>query len=400
MTTTNDLLADLDRAISLVEAKPDLVDRAHVLEVLRGAREQSLRASEKASGVTDALQHPDEFFLSVVQSARSAKAIPVHPSLSPLTGKDIIGFSQYNDLDLKWLATLFNVISHNRVPFRAPEPGNDYVKDMADDAVIAMAGDWGAGNDIARAVGAKMAACNPHYTIHLGDVYYSGTVTEEQENFVDLWPAGSVASYALNSNHEMYSGGHGYFNIALTAPAFAAHEDRSFFALKNANWLLIGLDSAHAADGAMYSKGRIAEPQFSWMKSVVAKYGSGRKIIVLTHHHPFEMNYDGSSAEEIYGQVLAAIGRAPDFWYWGHVHGVAKFKAMNVQGTSFHPRCVGHGAIPYAPDPKTSFIEWIEDKLADGKRALNGFVVLRMNGAHMDEEFRAEDGSVRHSSSY
>ena len=48
------------------------------------------------------------------------------------------------------------------------------------------------------------------YTIDLGDGYYSGRPDEEQSNLLNLSPAGSVANFTLNSNHEMYSGGQGY----------------------------------------------------------------------------------------------------------------------------------------------------------------------------------------------
>ena len=60
-----------------------------------------------------------------------------------------------------------------------------------------------------------MALLQPHLTIHLGDVYYAGTETEEQQLLVNLWPSGSMGALALNSNHEMYSGGTPYFNVAL-----------------------------------------------------------------------------------------------------------------------------------------------------------------------------------------
>ncbi|MFO1093294.1 MAG: hypothetical protein U0992_08260 [Planctomycetaceae bacterium] len=66
------------------------------------------------------------------------------------------------------------------------------------------------------------------YYIHLGDVYYAGTVKESENNFLKFWPKkASVVSRACNGNHEMYSGGYGYFDTILpqlgqTSSCFAA----------------------------------------------------------------------------------------------------------------------------------------------------------------------------------
>ena len=79
--------------------------------------------------------------------------------------------------------------------------------------------------------------------MHLGDVYYSGTEEEVQERFLDMWPRRrrQAHSRALNSNHEMYSGGFGYFELAL--PAIG--QKSSYFAFENEHWLLVGLDTAY-----------------------------------------------------------------------------------------------------------------------------------------------------------
>ena len=54
--------------------------------------------------------------------------------------------------------------------------------------------------------------------MHLGDVYYSGTKKEVQQRFLDIWPKDAGRrTIAVNSNHEMYSGGFGYFDLALPA---------------------------------------------------------------------------------------------------------------------------------------------------------------------------------------
>ena len=89
---------------------------------------------------------------------------------------------------------------------------------------IAVAADWGTGTLEADTVANNMKLCAPHYTLHLGDVYYMGETPEIDENCLGMptnnytgvyWPLGSLGSFALMGNHEMYSGGQGYFQTLL-----------------------------------------------------------------------------------------------------------------------------------------------------------------------------------------
>ena len=100
---------------------------------------------------------------------------------------------------------------------------------LADEEIrVSIAGDWATGTDESDRVGRLMAATRPHYTVHLGDVYYVGDEDEVEANYLGsaqtgsgmrsvLWPVGSVGSFALNGNHEMYANGNGYFESILPA---------------------------------------------------------------------------------------------------------------------------------------------------------------------------------------
>ena len=81
---------------------------------------------------------------------------------------------------------------------------------MPDQVTLAIAGDWGTGIAPATTIGGYIARRNPDYTIHHGDVYYSGLPEEESSKLIELWPAGGRGSLTLNSNHEMYAGGRRY----------------------------------------------------------------------------------------------------------------------------------------------------------------------------------------------
>ncbi len=91
---------------------------------------------------------------------------------------------------------------------------------------IALAGDWGTGTDEAAKVAAEIEAFEPHYAIHLGDVYYVGDPVEVGANFLGVpTPAIPITSpangrkyegsFSLNGNHEMYARGFGYFDLIL-----------------------------------------------------------------------------------------------------------------------------------------------------------------------------------------
>ena len=84
---------------------------------------------------------------------------------------------------------------------------------------VSLVGDWGSGTESAyRVIDHVRDVQKPNITIHLGDIYYSGQVDEVNEYFLgpeDWYRA--ERSFALNANHEMYSGGAGYFEHVLPA---------------------------------------------------------------------------------------------------------------------------------------------------------------------------------------
>jgi len=91
---------------------------------------------------------------------------------------------------------------------------------------ICIAGDWGTGTAEAESVADRIRQLNPHFSIHIGDVYYVGDPQAVNENCLGIknpannydpvtWPIGSKGSFALNGNHEMYANGVGYFDVLL-----------------------------------------------------------------------------------------------------------------------------------------------------------------------------------------
>jgi len=92
---------------------------------------------------------------------------------------------------------------------------------------IALAGDWGTGTDESAHIAKLITDFQPHYAIHLGDVYYVGDRVEVDQNFLGIrnpvdnqyppccWPKGSHGAFAMNGNHEMYARGFAYFDRML-----------------------------------------------------------------------------------------------------------------------------------------------------------------------------------------
>jgi len=370
------------------------------------------------------LQHltgdvPDEKEISLVLSALSNPA----PTPNMTRAMDLVGVGGYEAIDLGWLESLGDrIITKKFTPFpnhidRKINP----VVEIPDKFKIALAGDWGTGNVSSINIKTQMQRVNPDCTIHLGDVYYAGSAQEQRNNFLTgnaKWPAGSYAaapSFALNGNHEMYSGGTPYFNdvLAMTAQ-FSAQQGLSYFALSNKHWLILGLDTSYYAESYFYKKGDLGALQLSWMNQQMAQARSDNKhILLLTHHDGIDIGNDGKTAtfqKPLWCQVTqSANGTVPDYWYWGHVHAGIIYSPIAVNGGAIKARCVGHGGVPYAPfgpaeglgDPKVGVgVIWAESLKAndpkESRRALNGFVQVTLDGETISEKFVDENGNSRY----
>jgi hypothetical protein len=205
--------------------------------------------------------------------------------------------------------------------------------DLGDVARIAMCADWGTGLYGAPEIAKQIEKQAPFdLLLHLGDVYYAGTTNEVQERMIDLWPrnAGKMTR-ALNSNHEMYSGGYGYFDLEFQAFA----QKSSYFAFQNKYWLLVCLDTA-------YVDHDIDDKQVGWLNSVIGRAGK-RKVVFFSHQQLFSrLDSQGPKLNK----ALAALldGRLITAWYWGHEHQCVLYDS--------HPeyrliaRCLGNGGIP------------------------------------------------------
>ena len=330
-------------------------------------------------------------------------------------GGEIWGTGKYQQLDPGWVEAAVIWLEHLILGKHAFNNSIPKTITIPDDVEIAIAGDWGTGDWRTAAnpapsadVGRYIDFLKPHLTVHLGDVYYAGTNDQEQHLLVNIWPKGSLGALTMNSNHEMYSGAKPYFQKALGSPLFKIQQKCSFFALENANWVIVGLDSAYYSDEAgLYMHGSLhpakgPTTQVDFLKTQVAK---GKKVIVLTHHNGLAQDGSGpdnaSNANNLWVQVMSAFpaGKGPDYWYWGHVHAAAVYKPYGPANVLC--RCCGHGALPWghASDLANSqHVAWYENRNARDtdipERVFNGFAVLKLAGSNLQEIFYDENGGI------
>jgi hypothetical protein len=412
--TQINVLDEIDEAISKIShsSSRTLSNRETILHSLRAVRN---RLSDP--GLLNG-QVPEDPSAALLLSA-IAGTVKSHGAFGAF---ELEGFDEYGTLDIDWITHYLASKNFPRVPFPHHQDVKDTVMSIADKVTFAIAGDWGTGLPVSETVARRMVApdVNPDHTIHLGDVYYAGAPDDVRNNFLNpagcCWPKGTSLTapcFALNSNHDMYSGGQGYFGVTLKNSQFQAQKGLSYFALENTNWLVIGLDTGYFAPDRLFQLGLLDETyQLPWLRALWSHAReTHRRIILLSHHDGVDVDRRTNEVQwkhQLWDQVIDAMdGIGPAYWYWGHVHAGIVFKPLPTPNDgNVRARCVGHGGIPFEPYKSavgfgdgTVGAEWVENRLAhdddEGRRALDGFAVVRLDGANISEELRDENGEVQ-----
>lgn len=315
--------------------------------------------------------------------ATSIKGLDVKPA----SGRRV--FDKYSETDPRWIAS---VVAMGVRAFKKRHPFNPTPAEpiqISKRARLILVADWGSGLPRAVAVANEMRKIVEEgkrtgleqHVMHLGDVYYSGCESEYVRNFLPHWPVRSgeaskqLYSWCLNGNHDMYAGGHAYYDYLLAEPRFSAHQQSSFFSLHNDDWDIFGIDTAHE-DGGLH------DPQLEWLKS--KRSGSPRRSMLLSHHQLFSA-YEGPSkilARKVGGYLEA---NPVDVWFWGHEHRCVFYREH--AGVK-HARLIGHGGVPVYmnhgvddPYPTPAFYQYREYKQTWlEKWALFGFAVVDLDG--------------------
>jgi hypothetical protein len=317
-------------------------------------------------------------------------------------------FGRFQPADFRWVAEIgiAKALSmfRNRHPFNA-QPAD--VVGLADDARLVIVGDWGSGLPRAQRVAEHMrakitegvTAGRQVHAIHLGDVYYSGFGREYENRFLPYWPvkpeeADVISSWCVNGNHDMYSGGHGYFNTLLADPRFACQQQSSWFRIENEHWRIVGADTAWDERGIHDSRTErgLADPQASQLQQWAAE--DDKPFLLLSHHQLFS-SYEtpGPYLRHKLEPLLAAERiRA---WFWGHEHKCVVYEPHD--GVEYG-RCIGHGGVPvytFGGPKQEPAITWAERRELEGTLepwAVFGFAVADFEGPRIHLSYIDEYG--------
>lgn len=340
-------------------------------------REDALAAHD--DGLVDSDEGPDfipsQQTLALLQSAMEERL-------------ETIATHAFLPRDPGWLSVVYHRL-RTRIRGKAPFPEHvaldDFTVALPDRCTVALVSDWGTGNAHAVAVAKQIARRAPDHVVHLGDIYYSGTPREVRQHFLDVWRAfgpRDARYWCLNANHDMYSGGFGYFQHVL--PAFG--QPASYFALTNTWWRLIGLDSAYVTQS-------FTTPQMAWLDAQTL--GSSRNIL-LTHHNLLSQFRRRGDALEEWLDPHLTDGRVFG-WFWGHEHHLVQYADYRCVKC----RCIGHGALPYIPPDRLRVkhvvaVERMETRASptNPARGMHGLALLTFDGPSLHIEYVDELGGT------
>lgn len=324
----------------------------------------------------------------------------------------------YAILDKGWALAIFDYFLleldlKKKEPF-VTNPKLNVISGSQNSLSIAIIGDWGTGDYIdgnsphspSYNVMAAIQSMSPDIVIHLGDVYYAGTSTEEQDKLLNAWTYNAPSgNFTLNSNHEMYDGAKGYYQVALQSSLFNSYQTGpngsacSYFSIEFGDFLILGLDSAYEATDK-FMNGRITNSdQLSFIQNAAKQ---GKKIIILTHHNPIDTMGDSTNA--LWDDVTGANGlnSDPEMWYWGHIHNGMVYNEKAASGST-KARCLGNGAIPIGNASwfeNYSLMDFythtpIENPSPENKlRVKNGFAVLTFSASSIEEDWYDDSGNL------
>jgi hypothetical protein len=250
------------------------------------------------------------------------------------------------------------------IPYIAPAAAGEWVVEIPANARIALLADWGTGTPAAEALLQQVKLRNPDILIHLGDIYYSGTPDECQRHFLQIADAvfdranTHLPVFTMTGNHDMHSGGDGYYALIgnLNQPPW--QQKSSFFCLRTANkaWQLLAMDTGlHDYDPLTVDDAlTFLDPaEEAWHLRRISELPDGQTIL-LSHHQLFSAfsRIGPARADRSFNpcnpDLLASLRKFQAAgkiaaWVWGHEHNQCIYEPY--AGLQMG-RCIGHGALP------------------------------------------------------
>lgn len=323
----------------------------------------------------------------------------------------LAGELQDSECDIGWAQCVTTYLGYKifggPLPYR---PNLDSIVDLPPQTKVAIIGDWGTGDEVAINLLHQVASMSPDVVIHLGDVYYAGTHNEEQNNFLDICRqilSTNVVVLSMCGNHDMYSGGSGYYWLVDQLS-----QQASYFCVRNQYWQILAMDTGHNDNNpftvATNMTSLVTQANWSeaaWHLQKIQQAGTA-KTILMSHHQlfsPFTSLGKNNSQLYAYNPNLLtnfqAVLPQVAWWFWGHEHTLAIYDPyMGLQ----RGRCVGASAVPVFTDQQSytaaaGLTTYQGGPLptwnASGQLATNGtdyshcFAILTLNGPSANVDY-------------
>ena len=314
----------------------------------------------------------------------------------------------YSACDPRWAETLLDYardLGSNGRPHAIPYIRHVLLSDFVVPAPaatmrIGLISDWGTGTAAARAVASQLASHRPDAVIHLGDIYYAGTAEECDVNFLAPLRGAlpDARLFSLCGNHDVYSGGDGYYGLLrrIGQPA-------SYFCLRSPDlsWQIL------AADTGLHDRDPLDEADtVTWIEPDEERWHADKlhgfpgRTLFLSHHQPFSaFSRIGPVADHdpVNPNLMATHDRLTRSgriaaWFWGHEHALRLYAPYRGVEAG---RNIGNGAIPVEAaidrpvaelkdPPALAAVPSID--LVDGAYA-HGFVLLDLMSDRIDASY-------------
>jgi hypothetical protein len=217
-------------------------------------------------------------------------------------------------------------------------------------AKVGIIGDWGTGLPDAYALLFDMVANkNVDVIIHLGDIYYSGTPYECENNYAKLFrkvfqeTGRRLPVFTIPGNHDYYSLGWGYYEIItrMNDGIPGATQPASYFCLRTEDngWQFLGMDTGRD-DSSPFNQFNpfltgpsLVNSELLWHIHKMDTFDGA--TILLSHHQVFSANASINGKQTVYPGYLnfplllsfrQFFSSKVAAWLWGHEHNFVLYK--------------------------------------------------------------------------
>jgi predicted phosphodiesterase len=235
--------------------------------------------------------------------------------------------------------------SYNDWQAHAPADINFGVIDylLPKNSCVLLIGDWGTHMpDNAALLRQALEKFKPDVIIHLGDVYYSGTVEECTANVLDVLDAivadvnlpKRPAFFAIPGNHDYYSGGSGFYRMIgkVNSGVAGCTQQASYFCLRteDSKWQFLGMDTGYGDRNPVEQQAPILQVhEGAWHRDKLDNFPG--TTILLSHHQLISAKETLNAGQRPYLNENLYATFKPYFdriaaWYWGHEHNLILFQ--------------------------------------------------------------------------